>query len=73
MSPLPPPPLPAEEDVADEGFYQTPSALPMPEPPPPPVVGQSSIPQDHIEKGWFVNSLYTQSTWVHLFNAVSTQ
>lgn len=52
MSPLPPPP-PAEED-----FYQTPSALPMPAPPedmyqtpPPPVEGQSWIPEDYIEKG----------------------
>ena len=65
MSPLPPPPPPAVEDFAEEDFYQTPSALPLPGPPPPPVEGQSGIPQDYIEKGWFVNSLYTQSTRVH--------
>lgn len=56
LSPLPPPP-PAEED-----FYQTPSALPMPAPPedmyqtpPPPVDEQSWIPENYIEK---VVSLY---------------
>jgi len=53
MSPLPPPP-PSEDD-----FYASPSSLPMPAPPedlyqvppPPPVVGQSWIPKNYIEKG----------------------